>query len=145
MMKEILQTLKITYWSSLCGSLLFAAIVHFLLLSGDEQVEEMDETLFIFQTVSVMITLFNVPVSLKLMKFKFVAQRLQARPEESYRTYSLVRIILLSGTLLFNVVCYYLYPMVSFVYLALIVLVAFLFIYPSESRLHSELDFIQEK
>ncbi|MCR4993948.1 MAG: hypothetical protein K6A32_00990 [Bacteroidales bacterium] len=79
-----------------------------------------------------------LPVALRLMKFKRV-QRAIAENDTMYLRWGLVRLLLLGGALLFNTLTYYLlgfYPTCG--YLALMALVAFLFVWPSKDNMTYE-------
>ncbi len=106
--------------------LMDAELIETGLLAGstDGQLE------FVCQMVAVAITLAMIPLALKFFKFKAVAGKV----EEQYLRLSLCRMAMLELPLMLNLAGYYLFVNSSFFHLGIIVLVAFVFVYPSKNR-----------
>ena len=142
----MIKLLRITY----CGALLIAACIAMifetgLLTEGDLATNEVLNYWLSLVVVSMIIIL--LPLALRLMKFEAV-KRPVAQSEENYVRWSLIRISMLSAPLLYNLICYYLTGCTpTFVYMALMAAVCFLFIWPSRDRMTNEreLQYSQEE
>lgn len=77
-------------------------------------------------------------VALKLFKIKKVADNLAGGFPHSLLRWGLVRMALLGILLLLNVAFYYLFMQTAFGYMAIILLISMLFIYPGRSRCLNE-------
>ena len=129
--------LRLTY----CGELLTVAILAAIfetdmLPVGTIAIEETQE--YVFSLCSVISTLISIPLALKLMTFKRVHALVQ-QSEQHYRTWALLRIVLLSVPLIYNTLMYYLLGFnTSCGYMALICVVSFFFIWPSDGKMRYE-------
>ena len=85
------------------------------------------------------ITLCVIPLALRLFKFGFVAKRVKVS-RHSFLCFATVRILLLTLPLMVNTVLYYFYIVPAFGYMAIMLLLAMPFIYPSESRCKNEME-----
>lgn len=133
-MKKITTALRCVY----ATQLLVAALILLVyeagwlapgLLAGDAT------TSYWMNMVGVVVTLLCILLALKLMNFKRVKAMIHA-DEQDYFVLSLVRIQLLGLPLLYNTFAYYLLscePTCG--YLALMCVVAFFFIWPSEDKM----------
>ena len=93
---------------------------------------------FIVQTLAVLLTLGAVFFALRLFKFKYIEQKLKESPLENYYFWSVVRMAMLEGPLVFNIAAYWLFVNGSFGWLGAILFLSFAFIYPSEQRFVNE-------
>lgn len=94
---------------------------------------------FVIAIVMELLTLCVIPLSLRMFKVRHVADRLRHSPEGLLR-YGSVRILLLGVPLVANTLLYYIYMSVAFGYMALILLLAMTFVYPSATRCMAETD-----
>ena len=102
-------------------------------LTGRKQLE------FIFLTAMEIITLFTIPLSLKLLKLKVVRKKIEAN-RHKYTTYSILRMQILILPMIFNILLYYFFhPLPTFGYMAIIQLICLCFITPTASRIENEL------
>ena len=85
------------------------------------------------------ITLCVIPLALRLFKFGFVAKRVKVS-RHSFLCFATVRIFLLTLPLMANTALYYFYIVPAFGYMAIMLLLAMPFIYPSESRCKNEME-----
>lgn len=85
-----------------------------------------------------LVLLVCIPLSLRLLKLPFVISSIRSREgvdrEQALFCWSLNRLLLLCIPFLINVVCYYLFFTVTYFYLALILVLATVFVYPSRVR-----------
>lgn len=119
-------------------SLAFAIANETGLVPAGEGIREGSKTAEIIITaVMELITIANIPLALRLFRFKSVAEALKGSPENLLR-FGTIRMTMLTTPLLINTVLYYLFLSTAFGYLAIILLLSMIFIYPSESRCNNE-------
>lgn len=93
---------------------------------------------YTLQIVFLLLTIVIIPLSLKLLHFSPIRAQIHASGQ-SYATWSTIRLVLLGGLLLMNLIMYYLIGFdTSYGYLALMAVVPFLFIWPSEEKMAYE-------
>ncbi len=97
------------------------------------------QTEFVLATVMELLTLCVIPVALRMFKVKKVSDALSHSPRNLLR-YGSVRILLLAVPLVVNTFLYYIYMSVAFGYMAIILLLAMAFVYPSASRCEADID-----
>ncbi|MGN0070110.1 MAG: hypothetical protein ACI350_10365 [Prevotella sp.] len=95
---------------------------------------------FIAATIMELLTLFIVPVALKLLKFRTIEEKLT--DALALKKWGTCRILMLGLPMLTNTLFYYLFMHVAFAYLAIIILLSMMFIVPTTERCASE---IQDK
>jgi len=105
---------KLIYWTLLAGIIIFAVILE-LVPSLDGLLEKGSMPEFYIQYAMIAITLGAVYLALKLIKKNPV-----------------MRMALLEGPALANIICYHLFMNASFGYLAIVCLIAYVFVYPSK-------------
>ena len=99
--------------------------------SGNTQVE------FLAQTIMIILTLGVIPVALR-MSVNMNHHSTQDDTDESNKKREninrkhLIRVLLISIPMLLTTICYYIYIKVSFAYLGVILLIAFLFVIPKK-------------
>jgi hypothetical protein len=93
---------------------------------------------FVYQTLMILFTLGFIFCALRLFKISGVRHRIKENPLASYTAWSMVRLSMLAVPLLLNMIGYWLFVNSSFVWLAVILALAFPFVYPGKTR------FIQE-
>lgn len=95
---------------------------------------------FWLTTVVTLLTIGLVPLSLKLLNFDRVRQQLEEGGESAYSRWATIRWLMISAALVMNIVVYYLFSTgTSCGYLALLCAVAYLFVWPSTSRMNEEI------
>ncbi len=87
---------------------------------------------FLSATVMTIITLVTIPLALRLFTMKRISSVLLLR------RYGILRLCLLLVPMVVNTVCYYLFKVAAFGYLAIISLIASVFVYPSAARCQAE-------
>jgi len=85
-----------------------------------------------------LLTVCLIPAMLYLMRFSRVRNSLKESPVRQMRFWGGARLHVLGLLLLANILLYYLTMSASFGYLAIIVLLVFPFVYPTEARCHNE-------
>ncbi|MBP3828965.1 MAG: hypothetical protein ILA06_01495 [Bacteroidaceae bacterium] len=122
-------------------------------LSGD------DQRTYVLSIVGVALAIIGLPLALKLMHLHYVRTDIWgddhdndngndvAAPWQSgYTKWSIVRMSLLWLSLLFNLIMYYLLGYnTTCGYLALMTVVAYLFVWPSDDRMQAERDWERER
>lgn len=129
--------LRITYFAALLTAAGLVFIFETgMLPEGDLGADEVFA--YWLSMAGVALTIILLPLSLRLMKFKAVMKSV-AESEMNYTRWSLIRIAMLTIPLLYNTLCYYLTGCVTtFAYMALMVAVGFMFIWPSRDRMTYE-------
>lgn len=94
---------------------------------------------FAFVTGFELLTVCIVPLALRLFRFGYVARSIRQHGEKSMSRWAVVRLSMLGLPLVFNTLLYYLYLNTAFGYMAIILLLSMAFVYPSESRIESEM------
>ena len=110
------KTYKITYWVILLAVILIAAMLEILPFM-DGLMESGTATEFYCQYVMVAVTLLTIYAALKMI-----------------RKNPLLRMALLQGPALINLLCYHAFMNASFGYLAIIGIIAYAFVYPSKDK-----------
>ena len=137
--EKIILTLRSVYAAQLLSPLMLVGIFETELQEPGSLVGN-DVLTYAMNMVGVVLVLCGILLGLKLMTF----QRVKARIHDSlqdYYSYSLCRLALLGTPLLYNTLAYYLLgcePTCG--YLALMCVVAFMFVWPSKDKMRYERD-----
>lgn len=99
---------------------------------------------YVVATIMELLTLAVVPVALRMFKFEAVARSLRANGAEALRRWGLLRISMLGLPLVANTLLYYIYMATPFGYMAIILLISMVFVYPSLGRCMAETEKIEE-
>jgi len=101
-----------------------------------------EQTRYAVSTVMILLTLAFIPLSLRLFKFRRVADDLKERKAEALCKWGGLRLILLGGLLVVNTLLYYMFGFEpSLGYLAVITLLAMPFVLPTKNRCEAEVKF----
>ena len=144
--KGIIILLRCVFGANLATAAIIAILYETLLIEPGLLVGN-DEASYWFGICGIGLLLICIPLALKLMSFK----RIKAAVKESakaYQTWSIMRLALLEGPLLFNTLAYYLLGCEpKFGYMALMIVVAHLFVWPSLDKMNyeRELNYDQEE
>lgn len=142
----MIKLLRYTYCIELLTAACISAIFETgMLAEGDLATNEVLN--YWLSLIGVAMILVLLPLALRLMKFAAVKKSV-AQSEANYLRWSMIRIYVLGIPLLYNLVCYYLTGCeTTFVYMALMTAVCFLFIWPSRDRMadERELQYSQEE
>lgn len=93
--------------------------------------------------VELMVVAF-IPLALYLFRIKKVSNDLRLHPVEALRKWGLVRLALLAVPLVVCTFLYYVTMNVAYGYLAIILLICLVFVYPSKVRCEQETTFEEE-
>jgi len=126
-----IKTLRAILLFNIAFPVLFAVLFELDILPSGT-LTGMPETEFLVTIVMELLTIVTVPTALRLFKAKNVEQRLEEGDEEQFKKWSLVRIFMITETLLANTLLYYLFMNTTFGYMALILLICVPFIYPAQ-------------
>ena len=139
-MKQIQQQLTIIYWVFITIPVLFAILMDTDLIETGilADIDQGGSQEFVYQAIAILYTLMAIPVALKSFKLAKVARRLQNAMPTTYRKLAVMRLVSLELALVIDFTGYYLYANSSFFHLGLIVLLAFIFVYPSMNRCLNE-------
>ncbi|MCR5270805.1 MAG: hypothetical protein K6D91_07290 [Prevotella sp.] len=115
-------------------------------LAGDYLEVDMDifagaseTTLYVVQTVMVLLTLSLIYLCLRLFKFKGIQNDLYTRKSEALAFWGSIRLGLLGALLIVNTLLYYMFGNeANFGHMAVITLLVMPFVYPSASRCEAE-------
>ncbi len=137
-MERTVRLLKFFYYLPIGIALIIVVLFESdLIPSGGLYREDREAVEFIVTTVMELLTICVIPLSLRLFKFGRIKRRLCASPASLLR-YGSLRLALLTAPMVVNTLLYYLYVAVPFGYLAIILLIAGIFVYPSKSRCMAE-------
>lgn len=122
---------------------LLAAILYILGDYADADLALFDDaseqTRYAVSTAMILLTLAIIPLSLRLFKFRRVADDLKERKAEALCKWGGLRLVLLGGLLVFNTLLYYMFGFEpSFGYLAVITMLAMPFVLPTMKRCQAE-------
>jgi hypothetical protein len=138
-MKRTVTILKSLFFIPVIFSLFFAISCETNLREVGTGVKENNTSEIIILAVMELLTICNIPLALRLFKFKHIAKKLKGSKRNLLR-YGAIRILMLASILLLNTIFYYYYLVPTFGYLAIIILLAMIFIYPSKSRCKNEIE-----
>lgn len=94
---------------------------------------------YVIQMIMIMLVLTLLPLSLYMFKFKYIHSSLIATPVATLLKWGTIRILVLGFLLLSNTILYYIYGFEpAFGYLAVMVMLAMPFIWPTMSRCKAE-------
>ena len=138
-METIQKKLQLIFWIPIVLSAIIIIlgeldIIPNGILANDKQVE------FVIMSMMEILTIIAIPVALKLFKFKAIANKLASDTLLHFERWGIVRLCLLNVPMVINLVCYYLFVGAGFGYLAIILFLSLVFVYPSLSRCYNETD-----
>lgn len=95
---------------------------------------------YIALSLMVLVTLGAIPSALRLFKTANVGTELTARKEAALLKWGTVRLGMLGAPFVVDTILYYMFMKPAFSYLAIILLICLIFVYPSEDRCASEVE-----
>ena len=96
---------------------------------------------FVVATIMELLTIAIIPFALRLFKFRKVNGKLtesETTRWDNLLKYGSVRILLLAIPMIINVVCYYLFTLTAFAYMAIILFICMFFVYPTVDKCIAE-------
>lgn len=138
-MKTVSRILQVIYWCVLLGT---GAIVYLyereMLIPGMLVPTDInDNTEFVVAVVLELVTLGTIPLSLYLMKIPYVFDMICVS-NKAYFVWALVRLFMMTIPLVLDTLCYYWFMFSGFGYMAIVMLLAWPFIYPTFLRCEEE-------
>ncbi|MBO4658402.1 MAG: hypothetical protein J5637_02145 [Prevotella sp.] len=125
--------LKIPFYAALLAVVVVVVLFETGLIA--EGVCASEKRMEYFTAVAVeLFALLAIPLSLRMFKFGSIRRRLYAGREHALSVWGTVRILLLGIPMCVSTVLYYLFMNPSFGYIAVILFISMLFIYPSTER-----------
>lgn len=138
-MKRTVRILKSLFFIPIIFSLLIAICCETNLIEVGAGVSDNKTSEIIILGIMELLTLCSIPLALRLFKFKRIENKLKGS-QHSLLRYGTIRILMLAPLLLLNTTFYYYYVVPTFGYLAIIILLAMVFIFPSTSRCNNEIE-----
>ena len=140
-MKRIQKILQINYFLNLIIVLLWIVLNENDVLNIVGSAHENTNSDFLSASIMEVITICFIPVSLRLFRFGAIRQAIKDDNPPLLHTffaYSLVRLEMLLMPMLVNAVLYYVFMNVAFGYMAIILFLSTLFIFPTQERCEQE-------
>ena len=132
-MKKTVNILRTLFIASVGIAVVVAALYELdILPSGVLADRPQDE--FLCTIAMELVTIVFIPMALRLFKTKDVDRRLDEGDIKTFKTWSIVRILMITVPLLMNTLLYYLFMNTTFGYMALILLICLPFIYPATRK-----------
>lgn len=104
------------------------------LLAGTQPLE------FIVLTIMELLTIALIPTAVMLFKIKKIKQDLAEDSERALMKWGSLRLTMIGDALIFNIVFYYLFLAVAFAYLAIVLFLALIYLFPTKGRCDAELN-----
>ena len=132
-MKKTVNILRTLFIASVGIAVVVAALYELdILPSGVLADRPQDE--FLCTIAMELVTIVFIPIALRLFKTKDVDRRLDEGYIKTFKTWSIVRILMITVPLLMNTLLYYIFMNTTFGYMALILLICLPFIYPATRK-----------
>ena len=132
-MKKTVNILRTLFIASVGIAVVVAALYELdILPSGVLADRPQDE--FLCTIAMELVTIVFIPIALRLFKTKDVDRRLDEGDIKTFKTWSIVRILMITVPLLMNTLLYYIFMNTAFGYMALILLICLPFIYPAPRK-----------
>ena len=132
-MKKTVNILRTLFIASVGIAVVVAALYELdILPTGVLADRPQDE--FLCTIAMELVTIVFIPIALRLFKTKDVDRRLDEGDIKTFKTWSIVRILMITVPLLMNTLLYYLFMNTTFGYMALILLICLPFIYPATRK-----------
>lgn len=96
-------------------------------------------TLFLTECIDQIVSIALIPLALYLFKIKKVHEELMAKKAEALQRWGIIRLQFLFLPLYVNIVLYYITMVPGYAYMAVILLIALVFVFPSKGRCEREI------
>ena len=132
-MKKTVNILRTLFIASVGIAVVVAALYELdILPTGVLADRPQDE--FLCTIAMELVTIVFIPIALRLFKTKDVDRRLDEGDIKTFKTWSIVRILMITVPLLMNTLLYYIFMNTAFGYMAFILLICLPFIYPATRK-----------
>lgn len=132
-MKKTLNLLRSLFMATAGMAVVVAALYELDILPSGVLVDRPQDE-FLWTIAMELVTIVLIPTALRLFKTKDVERRLDEGNVKAFKTWSVVRILMITLPLLANTLLYYLFMNTTFGYMALILLICLPFIYPATRK-----------
>ena len=136
-MRTVKNTLLMVFLAFLLLAIIIIVLFETGFVTGGELALQRN-TDFVVECVMVLVTICVIPLALRLFKFKKIHDSLIEYKEASLKKWGLLRIFLLGVPMLINIVAYYLFDNMGYSYLALILFLSMLFVFPTLGKCYAE-------
>ncbi|MBR4925849.1 MAG: hypothetical protein IKZ61_08860 [Prevotella sp.] len=126
--------LKILFWSAVAVSLIMVLLFETDILLAGALADDVSGQ-FVVVTITELLTICAIPLAVRLFRFRKIRSEIR---DGHYAKWAFLRLSILALLLVCNTLLYYVYMNVAFGYMAIIVLISMVFVYPTESRMKSE-------
>lgn len=99
---------------------------------------------FFVECAMVLLTIIMIPLALRLFKFKKIHNALLQKKEVALKKWGVIRILMLGLPMIANIVCYYLFVNPGYSYLALILFLSMMFVFPTLEKCYAETEPVTE-
>ena len=132
-MKKTVNILRTLFIASVGIAVVVAALYELDILPSGVLVDRPQDE-FLWTIAMELVTIVFIPIALRLFKTKDVDRRLDEGDIKTFKTWSIVRILMITVPLLMNTLLYYIFMNTTFGYMALILLICLPFIYPATRK-----------
>ena len=132
-MKKTVNILRTLFIASVGIAVVVAALYELDILSSGVLADRPQDE-FLCTIAMELVTIVFIPIALRLFKTKDVDRRLDEGDIKTFKTWSIVRILMITVPLLMNTLLYYIFMNTAFGYMALILLICLPFIYPATRK-----------
>ena len=132
-MKKTVNILRTLFIASVGIAVVVAALYELDILPSGVLADRLQDE-FLCTIAMELVTIVFIPIALRLFKTKDVDRRLDEGDIKTFKTWSIVRILMITVPLLMNTLLYYIFMNTTFGYMALILLICLPFIYPATRK-----------
>ena len=132
-MKKTVNILRTLFIASVGIAVVVAALYELDILPTGVLADRLQDE-FLCTIAMELVTIVFIPIALRLFKTKDVEKRLDEGDIRTFKTWSIVRILMITVPLLMNTLLYYIFMNTAFGYMAIILLICLPFIYPATRK-----------
>ena len=142
-MNEVIKLLKLVFYLSVATALLIVVLGETGVLPNGLWAANVSAD-FVVTSMMELSTIILLPLALRLFKISIVSNDLILHKSVALRKWGIIRLCMMIVPLILNTLFYYFFMSATFGYMAIIVLIAMMFIYPSTSRCNVETEEIDD-
>lgn len=132
-MKKTVKNLMCAFWGVVSVTLFFVLGFEADVLSTGALADYKNAE-FVLLSLMELLTVVCIPVALRLFKIRRVAAELSADAPKAMLGWGLLRMMMLGIPMFVNTLLYYMFWQTTFGYMAIILLISMVFVYPSMGR-----------
>ena len=137
-MDRTIKILKTFFWAPIIIAVLFVVLYETdVLLPGGLQMA--DQGQYMLLAIVELATLAAIPLTLYMFRVKSIKNQLTTLGAEALQRYGILRLMILGACVMTNTLFYYMTMTPSYGYMAIILVLAMTFIYPSRKRCEAEI------